>query len=85
MSHKGFEDTIALLRAHGAAAGNARLKQVKVNVSFRDADMVRRGSYTVWVCMGSCRKCDRLWVELRMELASIKVVGVRRPEPAAPA
>lgn len=81
MKYLEFRRIIDEARAHGLAVQGANTRQVFVNVQF-----YQEGAklYGFAACMGACPKCDRLWIELRRSLASVKVVEVRSPEAPAP-
>ena len=82
MEAKVFENAIAMAKAHGAAVYRAKMRQAHVTIShYKTGARI----YSFPVCIGPCRKCDRIWIDLRSSLSDVKVVEVRLTETTAPA
>ena len=82
MSWKDFENALSMARAHELARASLKTRQCHVTVTYPAANSK---VYSFKTCMGSCSKCDAIWVLVRMALTSVKVVDVRAPEATSPA
>jgi hypothetical protein len=82
MSYLEFKDTIDRAHAHGLAVKGTGRRQAHVYLTFYENNAK---VFAFDTCLGHCRKCDALWVSLRVALADVKVVEIRAPETAAPA
>ena len=81
MPYKEFKDALTQARAHGLAVREAGIKQAHLTIEFYPTNAK---IFDFWTCLGSCRTCDRLWIEIRGNLSGIEVVQVGISEPPTP-